>query len=112
MTAEELYNLLVPLQPGDLVPSEVYVADYADGSRPAWTVAEREELGAGGVRLELEDSSNGDMFDCVRLIVLTFEAKTLRTPPQPHGLSGQAVICSQLCDMLQQGRYNERKRAA
>jgi hypothetical protein len=111
MKPEELYNLLAPLQPGDLVPSSVYVADYADGTRPAWTVVEREEIGAGGVRLVLEDATNGDMFDCVRLIVLSFESKTLRTPPQPHGLSGQAVIGDKLCDMLQQDRYNQ-KRAA
>jgi hypothetical protein len=111
MKAEELYNLLAPLQVGDLVPSSVYVADYADGGRPVWTVAGRKELGAGGVQLDLEDPGNGDMFDRARLIVLTFESKTLRTPPQPHGFSGQTVIGAKLCDMLQQARYTE-KRAA
>lgn len=108
MTTAELYNLLAPLQVGSLVPSQIYVSDYADGTRPAWTVVARESLEAGGVRLDLEDPDNGDMFDRVRIIVLAFPSKVLRTPPQPHGIS-PSIVGSKLCDLAQQGRYAQKK---
>lgn len=105
-----LYTALAALQPGQTVPADVYVCDYADGTRPAWTVAAREELGAGGVRLDLEDPANGDLFDRVRVVVLAFPAKVLRTPPQPHGATGEATVGPKLCDLAQQGRYHARTR--
>lgn len=101
MSVAELYAALVPLQVGQDVPSEVYVADYADGSRPTWVVVARQELDAEGVRLDLEDPGNGDLFDRVRLVVLAFPTKVLRTPPQLHGLTGDAIVGRKLCDMAQ-----------
>lgn len=108
MTPAEIYVTLAPLQVGQPVPSAVYVADYADGGRPAWTVVAREELGAQGVRIELEDPGNGDLFDRARIIVLAFPTKVLRTPPQPHGIA-PAIVGPKLCDMAQQGRYAQKR---
>lgn len=110
MQTAELYTALAPLQVGQQVPSAVYIADYADGTCPAWIVADRQELDAGGIRLDLEDPGNDDLFDRVRVIVLAFPDKVLRTPPQPHGLA-PAVISGKLCDLAQQARYT-RKQAA
>lgn len=104
-----MYAQLAALQVGDQVPAEVYVADYADGRRPTWMVEGREELGDCGVRLLLTDPANGDMFDRPAVIVLTFPAKTLRTPVQLHGVTGPAVISNKLCDMAQQGRVAARR---
>lgn len=106
-----LYMALQPLQPGQAVPDSIYVDDYADGTRPVWLVVDRQELGADGIQFTLEDRDNHDMFDCVRLIVLAFPDKVLRTPPQPHSDDRPAVIGNQLCDMAQQERY-ARKLAA
>lgn len=106
----DLYAALAPLQIGQCVPSEIYIADYADGTCPAWIVADRQDLDAGGIRLDLEDPNNGDLFDRVRLVVLAFPGKVLRTPPQPHGLM-PAIIAGKLCDLAQQARYT-RKQAA
>ena len=109
MTVAELYTALATLQPHQDVPNTIYVDDYADGTRPIWRVVERQELGAGGVQLALEDPANGDMFDRVRIIVLAFPGKVLRTPPQPHGIT-PSIIGNQLCDMAQQERYAKKKR--
>jgi hypothetical protein len=105
MDAATCHRLLRDLRPGDRVPAPVHVADYRDRSRPPWTVAEREPLGAEGVRLTLVDVATGDMFDRVAVVVLTFPRKTVRTRPQPHGLTGPAIVGGKLCDMLQQGRH-------
>lgn len=37
-TPAEVYAALRDLQPGQAVPASVYVSDYRDGTRPAWTV--------------------------------------------------------------------------
>ena len=110
MQTTELYAALAPLQVGQQVPSAVYIADYADGARPAWVVVARAELGAQGVRLDLEDPESGDLFDRVRVIVLAFPAKVLRTPPQPHGLE-PAIVADKLCDLAQQGRTAQKRGA-
>lgn len=110
MTTHPLYTALADLQPGQAVPADIYVCDYADGTRPAWVVAAREALDAGGVRLDLEDPDNGDLFDRVRVVVLAFPAKVLRTPPQPHGGTGAATVGGKLCDLAQQARYQARTR--
>ena len=110
-TTAEIYAALMPLQVGQAVPGAVYVADYADGGRPAWTVVAREELGAQGVRLDLEDPGNGDMFDRMRVVVLAFPDKVLRTPPQPHGIA-PATVGPKLCDLAQQGRSAQKRGAA
>lgn len=103
-TATAYYETLAALQPGQAVPAEIYIADYATGRRPRWTCAEREDLGAAGVRLLLVDPDCADMFDRAAVIVLTFPAKTLRTPVQPHGDLGPARLASHLNDMIQQAR--------
>jgi hypothetical protein len=46
----------------------------------------------------------------VAVVVLSFPRKTVRTPPQPHGLSGRAAVAGKLCDMLQQGRFTRKQR--
>lgn len=107
LSAAALYTALAPLTAGQAVPNTIYVDDYADGTRPAWQVVERQELGADGIQLTLEDPHNGDLFGCVRLIVLAFPGKVLRTPPQPHGIN-PAIIGNQLCDMAQQERYQRK----
>lgn len=104
----ELYTALQPLQPGQAVPDSIYVDDYADGTRPVWLVVDRQELGANGIQLTLEDRDNRGIVDCVRLIVLAFPNKVLRTPPQPHSDERPAVIGCQLCDMAQQERYSHK----
>lgn len=109
MSARELYAVLAALPVGAAVPDHVYVADYRDGGRPCWTVAERTDLDAGGVLLALEDAANRDMFDVVRVLVLAFPAKVLRTPPQPHGADAPAIVAGKLCDMAQQARYQEKQ---
>ena|SRR5579859_2675289 len=101
-----VYAALSRLQPGDAVPERVYVADYADGERPAWIVAERAALGCVGVRLVLHDTANSGTAGCAAVIVLSFPTKTLRTPVQ---LSTRACIGESLCDMLQQGRHSQRQ---
>lgn len=112
MTVSELYAALARLHPGDETPADVYVADYADGRRPRWTVAAREDLDASGVRLELRDPDNGDMFDEARLVVVAFPAKVLRTPVQAVARDGAAVVAGKLCDLAQQGRYAARRGGA
>lgn len=110
MDAAAIYAALAPLQPGDVVPPDVYIADYADGRRPAWSVAGRVALGADGVRLTLVDPGNGDLFDQAAVIVLAFPAKCLRTPMQLHGALGEAVVGGVLCDLTQQGRHATKER--
>ncbi len=108
MNATELYEALSVLPVGAQVPDTVCIADYTNGDRPVWTVVGREELGEDGLRIELEDQGNRDMFDCVRVIVLAFPFKVLRTQPQPHGLT-PAIIGSKLCDLTQQGRIAQKR---
>src|SRR6185436_16362981 len=105
MTADQLYHSLHVLQLGDVVPDAVYVLDYEDGQCPAWCVVEREALGADGVRLVLHDRGNGDMFNCVQLVVLTFPQKTLRTGPHLDG----GDMPGRLCDLAQQGRHARKR---
>ena len=103
-TAAGLYALLAGLQVGDAVPVAAYIADYSDGIRPGWTVAARQALDAGGVRLDLLDRANADMFDCAGIVVLAFPGRVLRTPVQPAGLAPLRVG-GRLCDLAQQARY-------
>lgn len=110
MTSAQLYAALAPLQLGAVVPEEAYIAGYADGQRPRWTVVAREDLDAGGVRLELRDPDNGDMFDEARLVVVAFPAKVLRTPVQSCARDGAAVVAGKLCDLAQQARYTHKQR--
>jgi hypothetical protein len=105
MNAEQLYQALHGLQMGEIVPDAVYMLDYADGHRPRWAVVAREDLGAGGVKLVLHDKQNGDMFNCVQLVVLTFPGKTLRTAPHLDG----GEMPGKLCDLAQQGRSAEKR---
>jgi hypothetical protein len=105
VTAEQLYQALHPLQVGETVSDAVYMLDYADGRRPCWIVVAREDLSADGARLTVHDKQNGDMFNCVQLIVLTFPKKTLRTGPHLDG----GEMTGQLCDLAQQGRYAKKK---
>jgi hypothetical protein len=102
---DALYNALSRLPVGAAVPPEIYIADYASGERPVWTVVEREPLEDVGHKLVLKDSGNGDLFDQPTVVVLTFPRKTLRTPPQLAGMSGPPVVAGKLCDLLQQARY-------
>lgn len=104
------FAALSTLQPGDRVPATLYVADYANGARPSWTVVERKPMGHGW-RLLLVDPDCRDLFDQVAVVVLTFPGKTLRTPPQLHNPDAPAVVTGKLCDMLQQGRYAAKARA-
>ena len=110
LPAAELYAALVALPVGATVPEHLYVADYQDGGRPPWVLAERTELDAGGVLLALEDAANRDMFDVVRVLVLAFPAKVLRTPPQPRSADAPAIVGGRLCDMAQQARYQQKQR--
>lgn len=102
----ESWALLVGLRRGDSVPSELYVLDYRDGSRPDWVVSEAEELATGGRRLTVVDETNtdkGDFFggsDRIALTVLTWPTKTLRTQPYLLGSTARPM----LCDMDQQAR--------
>jgi hypothetical protein len=105
MNAEQPYQALHGLQVGEIVPDVVYMLDYADGQQPCWTVAAREDLGAGGVKLVLHDKQNANLFNCVQLIVLTFPGKTLRTVPHLDG----GEMPGRLCDLAQQGRYAEKR---
>jgi len=104
LTPAAYHAALVGLQIGDVVPAAIYVADYRDGGRPAWTVVGREALGECGVMLTLVDPGTGDMLDQVGCIVLAFPEKVLRTRLQPHGLTGPAIVGNQLCSLLQQAR--------
>jgi hypothetical protein len=94
-----VWAALSALTIGDVVPSAVYVLDYADDQRPVWEVADREVAGPG-LRLVLADRANADLFNHVVVTVLTFPAKTLRTQPY---LSGGSMP-GKLCCMLQQAR--------
>ena len=105
----DLYAALAALPVGAAVPEHIYVADYRDDGRPCWTVAERTDLDAGGVLLALEDAANRDMFDVVRVLVLAFPAKVLRTPPQLHSPDAPAALGNKLCDLTQQGRFQQRQ---
>ncbi len=90
--AAYMYNVFAALQVGAVVPSSVYIHDYRDGNVPRWTVVAREDLGADGVRLELEDPDNNRGWDGkpyqlalggeprVRTCVLAFPGKVLSFP--------------------------------
>lgn len=110
MTSAQLYAALAALQPGAEAPATAYIADYADGQRPRWTVVARQDLDAGGVRLELRDPDNGDLFDEARVVVLAFPAKVLRTPIQACARDGAAVVAGKLCDLAQQARFTSKQR--
>ena len=105
-TPAHYYATLAALQVGQSVPDELYILDYADGTRPLWTVVEREDLPADGVRLMLHDQGQErlTLFEdvvCPQVQVLSFPAKTLRTPI--HLSNGP--LPGQLCDQVQQARY-------
>ena len=101
---DALYNALSRLPVGAAVPPEIYIADYASGERPVWTVVEREPLEDVGHKLVLKDSGNGDLFDQPTVVVLTFPRKTLRTPPQLAGMSGPPVVA----EHIKKARYHGR----
>lgn len=108
------YRHLRSLAVGDVVPSELYVLDYRDGTRPEWTVHQVEELPSGARHLTLVDKENTDARDLfgpcgvvVALEVITSPRKTLRS--QPHALGS---AWDTLCDLEQQGRYVARGVAA
>lgn len=101
LATDYIYAITSQLQVGDSWPEAIYLLDYASGVRPVWTVVERAALDAGGVLLTLDDLDSRTLFDTVRLFVVSFPGKTLRTGPQ---LSGTACI-GRLCDLRQQQRY-------
>lgn len=98
---------LSTLQPGDPVPADVYVLDYRDGTRPPWTVRAAEALPSGGRKLVIENPEHGllgDLFavgERVRVTVLVWPGKTLRTQPYLEGGEPGPT----LCDMDQQARH-------
>jgi len=106
MDRATMFNHLHALQPGQPAPSEVYILDYADGSVPAWIVESREDIGAGGVKLVLYDAFNANLFDRLRVMILTFPTKTIRTPIYQDAIPGTA------CDLLQQHKHSYHKRKA
>lgn len=105
MDAATLFAHVAVLQAGDPWPADLYLLDYADGAAPAWTVAAREELGAGGVQLTLQDPGNRDLFEAMQLVVLAFPAKTLRTAAHLASQGG----AGRLCDLRQQQRYASKR---
>lgn len=105
MSAGAAWPQLRTLAVGDQVPRTLYVQDYADGTRPRWTVRELEALPSGGRRLVLVDPDNGagDLFDegqRVAVVVLAWPTKTLRSQPHTFG----SCAGNTLCDMDQQAR--------
>lgn len=100
---------LCALQVGDPVPAECYVLDYADGTRPLWTVSSVRELRSGGRHLILVDPDTSspylfdDLFQGVALSVVTHPGKTMRSQPYRLGYSPGPT----LCDMDQQARHAE-----
>lgn len=105
MNESASYQRLAQLSVGDVVPADIYVLDYAEGGRPRWTVVRRDDLRADVVHLVLEDPDNGqgDLFDDgrrLRVTVITWPAKTLRSQPYLAGSEPPGM----LCDMDQQAR--------
>lgn len=99
------YRVLATLEVGDVVPRDLYVMDYADGTRPVWRVVQRSEHRGGVVQLVVEDPDNGscelpDDGTRLRLMILTWPAKTLRSQLYSTGTEPQGM----LCDMDQQAR--------
>ena len=52
-----IYQLFCSLRRGDVIPDELYIRDYEDGSIPRWVLIERVELKHGGLQLLVEDQS-------------------------------------------------------
>ena len=106
MSRSLAYPHLRGLQVGAEVPRALYVLDYSDGTRPRWTVHERQDVGAGVVRLVLVDTANGadDLFHDAEhpaaLTVLTCPRFTRRTRPYVLG-HGEP---DEMCCMDAQGR--------
>ena len=117
---QEVYRLLAALAPGDVIPPEVYVADYADGSIPDWRIQSREAAN-GVVMLVAFDMSNtyaagslpasqgttqfslfGDGHVCYPAVrILSSQAKTLRC----HPVEFNGEWPNTLCDMIQQATH-------
>lgn len=74
-TAKEVYDVLVALNVGDVVPPEIYIRDYRNGDIPAWIIREREGDGQICTVLTLVDESIAGRH--VGMEVITCPAKTL-----------------------------------
>lgn len=108
MDAYALYTALSVIHVGAVAPDSIYLCHYADGTAPIWRLIARVDLGDRGLQLTFEDDHNRTMFTAVRLIVLAFPGRVLRTPPQPHGDFETAILGGRLCDLTQQGRYAQK----
>lgn len=122
-----LYALLTALQPGDAVPPQVYVADYANGVMPDWRIQSREDTDSGLVVLVALDYSNVYLADGATVTpvrqdgvaqlslfggqerrypavrILSSPRKTLRS--QPVEFNGAGAWPAKLCDMVQQATH-------
>ncbi|RMH10786.1 MAG: hypothetical protein D6698_17295 [Gammaproteobacteria bacterium] len=99
MIKQAFVDALRELEVGDVVPRELYILDYNDGTTPAWTVVSKKRAGNCLVELVLVDSENRDLFDQARVVVLVGETKALRSP----AFVGDTPP-SMLCDLWQQQR--------
>jgi hypothetical protein len=52
-----VHNTLARLGEGEMVPREVYIADYADGDIPRWVLIWRKEIGSSHFALVFEDQT-------------------------------------------------------
>lgn len=96
------------LAAGNLVPAELYVQDYKDGTRPLWTVHSTAELLSGGRMIVLVDPATADEEVTVAVTVLTWPNSTMRTQPHVLGEGWEPI----LMDMDQQARHVARKALA
>lgn len=106
--AAHVYAALSALAVGDRVPADVYVLDYEDGTVPRWCVAAITPTAADGYVLTVEDEGQqATLWDgAVRVGILTFPTKTVRTRPfMGETWPGQA------CDMVQQAAWWQSKRS-
>ena len=101
------WAVLRTLNVGDTVPETLYVADYANGARPRWTVHSIEVTETGSRVLVLVDPDNGAdraLPGPARLMavwVFTGPRRTFRTRPY---LLPDPPPNDRLCDFDQQGR--------
>lgn len=95
------------LSPGDQVPTDLYVQDYKDGTRPRWTVHSTAHLSSGGRYLVLVDPATEGDEVTVAVTVLTWPSSTMRTQPHVLGEDWEPI----LCDMDQQARHVARRAA-
>lgn len=107
-TSEEIYSVIAGMHVGDVIPAQVYIHDYADGSIPEWTIAEIEQHDFLLIVTFIDPSSTAQSItqECmvsIGLDVFFAPEKTLSAPTYLY-YPGCEHARNMLCDIRQEAR--------